>query len=97
MILGCYLLLCLGFTYAWSDTQIAIPFRNIVAKIPYIRVPLLCHECSSFWISLALSFFINPFENYTYQYISNIFSAITGFFLNLIFVRRKIIPYKDDI
>lgn len=97
MILFGYLLICLGFTYAWSDTEIAIPFRNLVAKIPYIRVPLLCQECSSFWISLGVTFFVNPFQYYTYDYISNIFSAISGFFINLLFVRRKIIPYKNEI
>lgn len=97
MIFLGYLLICLGFTYAWSDTEIAIPFRNIVAKIPYIRTPLLCQECCSFWISLLISFFINPFEQYTLDYLSNIFSGISGFFVNLLFVRRKIIPFKDEI
>lgn len=90
-----YILVCLGITYAWSDTEIARPFRNIVAKIPYIHKPLLCQECSSFWISLTVSFIINPFELYAYSYLSNIFSAFIGFFINLYFVRKKIIPYKD--
>jgi len=97
MIFVAYLLVCLGLTYAWSDTEIAIPFRNFVARVPYIRVPLLCQECSSFWISLGLTLFINPFEIYTYDYVSNFLSAISGFFINLLFVRRKIIPFKDEI
>jgi hypothetical protein len=90
-----YLFLCLGVTYAWSDTEIARPFRNFVAKIPYIHKPLLCHECSSFWISLAISFFINPFDLLTYVYFSNIFSAFCGFFINLYFVRNQLVKYKD--
>jgi len=90
-----YLFVCLGVTYAWSDTEIARPFRNFIAKIPYIHKPLLCHECSSFWISLAVSFFINPFDILTYSYFSNIFSAFCGFFINLYFVRNQLVKYKE--
>lgn len=90
-----YLFLCLGVAYAWSDTEIAVPFRNFIAKIPYIRKPLLCHECSSFWISLAISFFINPFLELTYPCLSNIFSAFCGFFINLYFVRNQLVKYKE--
>lgn len=90
-----YLFLCLGVTYAWSDTEIARPFRNFIAKIPYIHKPLLCHECSSFWISLAISFFINPFDLLTYPYFSNLLSAFCGFFINFYFVRNELIKYKD--
>lgn len=90
-----YLFLCLGVTYAWSDTEVARPFRNFIAKIPYIHKPLLCHECSSFWISLAISFFINPFFGLTYTFLSNIFSAFCGFFINLYFVRNHLVRYKD--
>jgi hypothetical protein len=90
-----YLFICLGVTYAWSDTEIARPFRNFIAKIPYIHKPLLCHECSSFWISLAISFFINPFDLLTYSYFSNLFSAFCGFFINLYFVRNQLVKYKD--
>ena len=90
-----YLFLCLGVTYAWSDTEIARPFRNFIAKIPYIHKPLLCHECSSFWISLAVSFFINPFDLLTYSYFSNMFSAFCGFFINLYFVRNQLVKYKE--
>ena len=90
-----YLFLCLGVTYAWSDTEIARPFRNFIAKIPYIHKPLLCHECSSFWISLTISFFVNPFDVLTYPYFSNVLSAFCGFFINLYFVRNQLVKYKD--
>jgi len=90
-----YLLLCLSITYAWSDTEAARPFRNFLVKIPYIHKPLLCHECSSFWISLVLSFFINPFITLTYPVLSNILSAFCGFFINLYFVRNQLVKYKD--
>jgi len=95
MSLIIYLLTSLGVCYAWSDTEISVPLRNRVAKIPFLSKPLLCHECSSFWISLAISFFINPVEPYTYKGVSNIISAFCGFFINLYFVRKHIIPFRD--
>jgi hypothetical protein len=44
----------------WSFAEIFKPIRNFVAKIPYIRRPLLCPECSSFWMGFGVSFFYNP-------------------------------------
>ena len=90
-----YLMICLGITYAWSDTEIFVPMRNFIANIPYIHKALLCHECSSFWISLAISFFINPIDEYTYFFISNIFCAFCGFFINLLFVRNKFVNFRE--
>lgn len=95
MIFIIYLFLSLGLCYAWSDTDASRPFRNLVAKIPYIRTPLLCHECSSFWISLGLTVFLNPLKDIVPLYASNILSAFSGFFINLYFVRNKMIPFKD--
>ena len=92
-----FLFCCLGISYAWSDTEVTIPLRNLVARIPYINKPLLCHECSSFWISLGVSFLINPLEHYTFHLVSNVLSAFCGFFINLYFVRKHIVPYKDYI
>lgn len=90
-----YLFLSLGLAYGWSDTEASRPFRNFIARIPYIRKPLLCHECSSFWISLALSFLINPLDGLTYPLITNILSAFAGFFINLVFVRNHFVKYKE--
>lgn len=78
----------MSLAYAWSDTEASRPFRNIIARIPYIRKPLLCHECSSFWISLGLSFFLNPFYFLVYPYVSNLLCAFSGFFINYLFVRH---------
>ena len=86
-----YIILSLALSYAWSDTEASRPFRNFIAKIPYINKPLLCHECSSFWISLGLSFFINPICTLTYPILSNIFSAFCGFLVNMFFVRNEVI------
>ena len=90
-----YLFICLAISYAWSDTEVFGIFRNFIAKIPYINKPLLCHECSSFWISLILSIFINPLDQFINPILSNILSAFCGFFINFYFVRNEIIRYKD--
>lgn len=95
MIFLVYLITSLGLCYAWSDTEVSRPLRNFVARIPYIRAPLLCHECSSFWIGLLLSAFINPLGPYTYRIVSNILCAFCSFFINLYFVRNTLIAAKD--
>lgn len=95
MSLFSYLMVCLGVCYAWSDTEVSVPLRNRIAKIPYLHKPLLCHECSSFWISLAITFALNPLSDHSLPYVSNILSAFCGFFINLFFVRKHIIPYRD--
>lgn len=55
-----YILISLSFSYMWSFADIFIPVRNFVARIPYIRRPLLCPECSSFWVGFFVSFLYNP-------------------------------------
>jgi hypothetical protein len=92
MIFVIYLMSTLGICYAWSDTEVSVPLRNYVARLPFLRKVLLCHECSSFWISLAISFLINPAEEYCFPIISNFLSAFCGFFINLFFVRNNKIP-----
>jgi len=44
----------------WSFSEIFSPVRNLVARIPYIRRPLICPECSSFWMGVFTSLFYNP-------------------------------------
>lgn len=89
-----FLICSLGICYGWSDTEASAPIRNAVAKIPYIRKPLLCHECSSFWISLLLSIFFNPLADIIQtQLVSNIILAFCGFFINLYFVRNNLISH----
>jgi hypothetical protein len=90
-----FILCSLGLSYGWSDTEASRPLRNFIATIPYIHKPLLCHECSSFWISLLLTIFLNPMRDYSGIFISNILSALIGFFVNLYFVRNHLIPFKE--
>lgn len=89
-----YLISSLGLCYAWSDTEASRPLRNLAARIPFLNKMLLCHECSSFWISLVLTIFINPLEEYTSVVASHILSAFCGFFINLYFVRKNLVPIK---
>jgi len=96
MIFIIYLVASLGVCYAWNDTEVTVPLRNFIARIPYIRKPFLCHECSSFWFSLILSLFINPLEDYSLPIVSNILSAFCGFFINFYFVRKGLIPYGNS-
>lgn len=58
-----YIILSLSLSFVWSFSEIFSPVRNFIAKIPYIRKPLLCPECSSFWVGLATCFFYNPLFN----------------------------------
>jgi len=95
MTFAIYLVASLGLCYAWSDTEASRPLRNFIARIPYIRKPLLCHECSSFWISLGLSCFLNPLDDVCQPIVSNVLCAFCGFFVNLYCARNHIISLKD--
>ena len=55
-----YLVLSLSVSFMWSFSEIFSPVRNLVARIPYIRRPLICPECSSFWMGVLVSAFYNP-------------------------------------
>lgn len=68
-----YIILSLSISFMWSFAEIFSPVRNFIAKIPYIRKPLLCPECSSFWVGFLFSFIYNPF----YQTL-HIFSFFLG-------------------
>lgn len=91
-----YLITCLGVTYAWTDTDVSAPARNLVARVPYIRSAMLCHECSSFWFSLGISFLINPLEGLKEpMYYDYLILAFCGFFTNLLFVRNRFVAFKE--
>lgn len=74
-----YIILSLGVSFVWSFSDIFIPIRNFVAKIPYIRRPLLCPECSSFWIGLFTALFYNPLY-YNLGLFSFIFCGLSTHF-----------------
>ena len=82
-----FLCLSLGVSYMWSFSTIFAPVRKFVLKIPYINVPLLCPECSAFWVGLFTSFLYNPiFLAVPVVYISNILcGVITYFFASVLY------------
>jgi len=55
-----FLLLSVSVSQMWSFARIFIPIRNIIAKIPWVHRPLLCPECSSFWVGVLVSLLYNP-------------------------------------
>jgi len=56
-----FLLISLSLSQMFSFADIFSPVRNFIVKIPYIRKPLLCPECCSFWMGALASLFYNPF------------------------------------
>jgi hypothetical protein len=55
-----YIVLSISVSFMWSFSEIFSSVRNLVARIPYIRRPLICPECSSFWMGFLVSFLYNP-------------------------------------
>jgi hypothetical protein len=58
-----YVVLSISVSFMWSFSEIFSPIRNFIAKIPYVRKPFLCPECSSFWMGILTSLFYNPLFN----------------------------------
>ena len=58
-------------SHMWSHAEIFQPVRTLVARIPYVRRPILCPECCSFWIGLAVSVLFNPLESVLPVVVSN--------------------------
>jgi hypothetical protein len=74
-----FVILSMSVSYAWSYAKVTKPLRNLVAKVPYLRVPLLCPDCSSFWFGLLVSFVYNPvLLDIHIPYLSNIFCGLVA-------------------
>ena len=82
-----FVILSLSVSYVWSYAKVTKPIRSLVTKIPYIRVPLLCPDCSSFWFGLLVSFVYNPILlDIHVLYLSNIFCGlITHLFASFLY------------
>ena len=91
-----FVCLSLSFSVMWSFSEIFRPVRNIVSRIPYIRKPLICPECSSFWIGFFVSFLYNPvFLNFDFLIIENIICGLlTHFFAFFLYDKKKIVDSK---
>jgi len=84
-----YLCISLSFSYMWSFSTIFAPIRKIVLKIPYINVPLLCPECSSFWFGLLISFIYDPiFQTIPIYYVSNVICGVVTYFFASVLYKK---------
>lgn len=71
-----FLLLAISIAHMWSHANIFTSSRNFVARIPYIRRPLICPECFSFWAGLGVSFLYNPLSSILIVGVSHIFCGL---------------------
>jgi len=70
-----FLIISISLSHLWSHADVTRWLRNKVADIPYIRTPLLCPECSSWWIGLSMSVLLNPFNELFIIGLSNVLAA----------------------
>lgn len=82
-----FVILSLSVSYMWSYASIFAPVRKFVAKIPYVRVPMLCPDCSSFWMGILVSFLYNPIVlMINIPVLTNIFCGlVTHFFASFLY------------
>jgi hypothetical protein len=82
-----FVILSLSVSYMWSYASIFAPVRKFVAKIPYVRVPMLCPDCSSFWMGIFVSFLYNPIVlMISVPLLTNIFCGlVTHFFASFLY------------
>lgn len=82
----------MSVSYMYSFSDIFLPVRNLIARIPYIRRPLLCPECSSFWFGLGVSFLYNPLVvDVNIPYLTNIFCGLTTHIIACWLYRNEIL------
>ena len=84
-----FLCLSLSVSYMYSFSKVFAPIRNTISRIPYVRVPFLCPECSSFWFGLLVSFIYNPIKvDINIIFLTNIFCGlVTHLFASFIYKR----------
>ena len=82
----------MSVSYMYSFSDIFLPVRNLIARIPYIRRPLLCPECSSFWFGLGVSFLYNPLiVDVNIPYLTNIFGGLATHIIACWLYRNEIL------
>lgn len=94
-----FFIISMSFSCMWNSSSIMVPIRNFVATnnfFIFIRTPMLCPECSSFWLALFLSFLWNPLETqnigfFSYIVVSNITLGLINHMLANILYGKEII------
>ena len=86
-----FILLSLSVSYMYSFSDIFKFVRNKISYIPYIRRPLSCPECASFWFGLLVSFLYNPVHlSLDFPLLSNIFCGlVTHLFASFIYKKKE--------
>jgi hypothetical protein len=90
-------ILTLSVSSMWHFSEIFAKPRNIISRIPYIRRPLMCPECSSFWFGLSLSFIYNPILlDLNFMFLSNILCGLVSYFFAHVVLMKKHVENKMD-
>lgn len=91
-----FVCLSLSFSVMWSFSEIFGPIRNIASRIPYIRKPLICPECSSFWIGFLVSFLYNPVVlNFDILIVENVICGLlTHLFAFFLYSKKNVVDSK---
>jgi len=86
-----FICLSLSVSYMYSFSEIFKPIRNKISFIPYIRRPLSCPECASFWFGLLVSFLYNPIHlDFNFSLLSNIFCGlVTHLFAAFVYKKKE--------
>jgi hypothetical protein len=71
-----FILLSVSVAQMWNYSKIFLPVRNAIAKSLLLSKPLLCMECSSFWIGVITSFFYNPLRGEFNSITATIFAGL---------------------
>jgi hypothetical protein len=73
----------------YSFSEIFKPVRNKISYIPYVRRPLSCPECASFWFGMLVSCFYNPIVP-DVLVMSNIFCGlVTHLFAAFLYKKKE--------
>jgi hypothetical protein len=92
-----FIIIALSFSVMWNFSEIFRPIRNFVSRIPYVRRPLMCPECSSFWFGFFSSFLYNPIIlNFDYILLSNIICGLIVHFFAFFIFRKKNIDNNSN-
>jgi len=74
----------------YSFSEIFKPIRNKISFIPYVRRPLACPECASFWFGLFVSFLYNPIHlDISIPFLTNIFCGLVTHLFAAFFYKKK--------
>ena len=86
-----FLFLSLSVSHMWSHAEIFSRLRSKAARIPYIRRPLICPECFSFWAGLLISLSFNPLTSILYIGLSNIFCGLITYLVADALYKKEIL------